>query len=99
GATVFLSLRRLLGARAAALVAVGAFVFAPFDIPSVSYDTVGSGLFAAGCLLGFLARRDPRARLPAGICLGIAAFAYPPLIAGAIAACVAGLFPNGLRRR
>ena len=29
-----------------------AFTFVPFDIPSVSYDSLGSGLFTAGTLLG-----------------------------------------------
>jgi hypothetical protein len=87
GTVTWLALRRLLGLRTAALVGIAAFVFVPFDIPSVSYDSAGSAFFTAGCLLGFLARSDPRARLPAGIALGVAAFAYPPLLVGVVAVC------------
>jgi hypothetical protein len=87
GGATFVSLRRLLGFTAATVVAAIAFLFVPFDIPSVSYDSLGSGLFTAGCLLGFLSRRDPRVRVPAGLCLGLAAFAYPPLIVAVVCAC------------
>jgi hypothetical protein len=91
GVATFLSLRRLLGLGAATVVAAVAFVFVPFDIPSVGYDSLASALFTAGCLLGFHARDVPRARLAAGICLGFAAFVYPPLVLGVVAACAVRL--------
>jgi len=88
GFAVWSSLKRAAGAGIATLAAVAAFAFVPFDIPSVSYDSLGSGLFTAGSLLGFLALSRPRARLSAGICLGFAAFAYPPLVLAVSASCV-----------
>ena len=38
---------------------LAAFTFVPFNIPSVSYDSLGSGLFTAGTLLGLLALAPP----------------------------------------
>jgi len=87
GVAVGVSLRRVAGLGIATLAGVAAFAFVPFDIPSVSYDSLGSGLFTAGTLLGFLALSRPRARLWAGICLGLAAFAYPPLLLAVAASC------------
>jgi hypothetical protein len=84
---IVVSLRRLLDVPRAALVAVAAVPFVPFDIHSISYNTLACGLFSAGCVLGVHATRGPRRSLAfavAAICLGLAAFAYPPL-AGAVA--------------
>ena len=51
-AAVFVGLRSVLrSASAALLAAVAAVAFVPFDIHSLSYNTLGSGLFTAGCLL------------------------------------------------
>jgi hypothetical protein len=55
----------------------------------VSYDTLGRGLFTAGCLLGFWSLRDPErqgVRVLAGLCHGLAVFVYPTLI-GAVVVC------------
>ena len=58
GAAIFVSLRGVLRSGAAALLlACTAVAFAPFDIHSLSYNTIGGGLFTAGCLLGYLSLR------------------------------------------
>jgi hypothetical protein len=94
GASVSVALRRVAGATTAFLAGLAAFSFVPFAIPSVSYDSLGSGLFTAGTLLGFLSLARPRARPWAGLCLGLAAFSYPPLILGVVASCALRLFVN-----
>ncbi|HST26731.1 MAG TPA: hypothetical protein VLJ76_12155 [Gaiellaceae bacterium] len=89
GAAVFVSLRSALRSGAAALLcAVCAVAFVPFDIHSLSYNTIGGGLFTVGCLLGYLALRDPRAvwLVVAGASSGLAVFAYPSLIVAVVAA-------------
>lgn len=98
---VAVSLRGLLDAPRAALVAVAAVAFVPFDIHSLSYNTLASGLLTAGCLLGFAATRK-RARgsafAAAATCLALAAFAYPPLL-GAVAAAGVGWIVVARRAR
>jgi len=87
---VYRSLRLFLGWRRSLLIALAAVAFVPFAIRSLSYDSVGSALFTAGCFLGVRSLFDPRARtdrLLAAACLGLAAFAYPPLVI-AVALCV-----------
>jgi hypothetical protein len=90
GVAAFVSLRGVLRSTAAALLlAVCAVAFVPFDIHSLSYNTLGSGLFTAGCLLGYLSL-EPGSTRPwlviAGVCHGLAVFAYPSLVV-AVAAC------------
>jgi hypothetical protein len=99
GAAVVVSLRRLAGVAMATLAGLAVFLFVPFDIPSVSYDSLGAGLFAAGSLLGYLTLGRPRARPWAGLCLGLAAFAYPPLVLGVAASCAARLWLQPGARR
>ena len=80
---VYGSARLLLDARRAAVVALACVAFVPFAIHSVSYDSAGSALFTAGCLLGLRPLIEPRRRwsgIVGGVCLGLAAFAYPPLL-------------------
>jgi len=88
----FVSLRRLVRSDAAAVaLALPAVAFVPFDVHSLSYNTLGCGLFTAGSLLAFAAapgRGGRRRLLVAGACLGLAVFAYPPLVAAG-AACLA----------
>jgi hypothetical protein len=98
------SLRHMLDVPRAALVAASVVPFVPFDIHSVSYNTLACGLFTAGCLLGVHATGSPRSRrfafAAAAICLGLAAFAYPPLVgAVAVAASVWIALAHGARRR
>jgi hypothetical protein len=87
-AAVFLSLRGVLRSGSAALLAaVAAVAFVPFDIHSLSYNTLGSGLITAGSLLGFRSLA-PRAGagwlVAAGICSGLAVFAYPSLVVAVV---------------
>jgi hypothetical protein len=88
--SVFLSLRGMLRSGSAALLAaLAAVAFVPFDIHSLSYNSLGSGLFTAGCLLGFrslAARASAWWLVVAGICHGLAVFAYPSLVVAVVAA-------------
>lgn len=83
------SLRPMLPLRTGALVGLAAVAFVPFEIHSLSYNTMGGGFLTAGCLLGFLSLREPErrgVRAAAGLCLGLTAFSYPPLgVAAAVA--------------
>jgi hypothetical protein len=94
-ASVFLGLRGVLrNGSAALLAAISAVAFVPFDIHSLSYNTLGSGLFTAGCMLGFrsLAQRSSFWWLVvAGLCHGLAVFAYPSLAVAVVAAFAARL--------
>jgi hypothetical protein len=88
-AAVAASLRPVLATRHAVLVGLAAVAFVPFGIHGLSYDTLGGGLFTAGCFLGFACLREPERRwfrLLGGLCHGLAVFAYPPLLL-AVAAC------------
>jgi hypothetical protein len=94
-ASVFVGLRGVLRSGSAALLAaVAAVAFVPFDIHSLSYNTLGSGLFTAGCMLGFRSL-TPRSSfgwlVVAGLCHGLAVFAYPSLAVAVIAAFAARL--------
>ncbi len=100
GGTVFVALRGVLRSGAAALLlAICAVAFVPFDIHSLSYNTLGGGLFTAGCLLGYLSleRESSLAWLVlGGLCHGLAVFAYPSL---AVAVAVCFLLRLGLARQ
>ena len=102
-AAVFVGLRGVLrNASAALLAAVAAVAFAPFDIHSLSYNTLGGGLFTAGCMLGYRSLA-PRSNswwlVVAGACHGLAIFAYPSLAAAVVAAFAARLALNSPRWR
>ncbi|HEX3455339.1 MAG TPA: hypothetical protein VHS03_11985 [Gaiellaceae bacterium] len=81
---MFVSLRRVLGSGSAALLCAStAVAFVPFDIHSLSYNTIGGGLFAAGLVLAYC----PSGRawlVVAGVCHGLAVFAYPSLAVAVI---------------
>jgi hypothetical protein len=99
---VVLALRPVLEIRRATLVGLAAVAFVPFDIHSVSYDTLGCGLFTAGCLLGFRSLREPEwrgVRVSAGLCHGLAVFVYPTLIGAAVVCYVLRLALAGGRAR
>ncbi len=94
-AAVFVGLRSVVRRASVTLLAsVPAVVFVPFDIRSLSYKTLGSGLFTAGCFLAFRALA-PRASswwlVVGGLCHGLAVFAYPSLAGAVVAAFVARL--------
>ncbi len=92
GGAVFVSMRGVLRSGAAALLlAICTVAFVPFDVHSLSYNTLGSGLFTAGCLLGYLSLQPGSSRvwlLVAGVCHGLAVFAYPSLLV-AVVVCFA----------
>ena len=103
-AAVFVSLRGVLRSGSAALLAaIAAVAFVPFDLHSLSYNTLGSGLVTAGCLLGFRSVAKGAGAgwlVAAGLCSGLAVFAYPSLLV-AVAAAFAiriGLDPPRWRR-
>jgi hypothetical protein len=102
-ASVLLGLRGMLQSGSAALLAaIAAVAFVPFDIHSLSYNTLGTGLFTAGCMLGFrsLAVRSGAWWLvAAGLCHGLAVFAYPSLAVAVVAAFVARLALEPAGRR
>ena len=86
---VVLALRSVLETRRAVLVGLAVVAFVPFNIHSLSYNTLGGGLFTAGCFLGFNCLMQPErrgTRILAGLCHGLAVFVYPTLVA-AVAAC------------
>ena len=88
GAAIFVSLRSVLRSGAAALLlACTAVAFAPFDIHSLSYNTIGGGLFTAGCVLGYLSLRPATSvawLVVAGVLSGLAVFAYPSLVVAVV---------------
>lgn len=101
---VFVSLRGVLRNGAAALLAaVAAVAFVPFDIHSLSYNTLGGGLFTAGCVLAFRSLTPRAGRgwpVVAGVCHGLAVFAYPSLAVAVVVgfALRIGLEPRRWRR-
>jgi hypothetical protein len=88
GGAILVSLRGTLRSGAAALLlASTAVAFVPFDIHGLSYNTIGGGLFTAGCVLGFLSLRPGTSLawlVVAGICHGLAVFAYPSLVVAVV---------------
>ena len=92
---VFVGLRSVLQSASAALLAsVAAVAFVPFDIHSLSYNTLGSGLFTAGCLLAFRSLAPQSSvwwLVAAGLCHGFAVFAYPSLAVAVVMAFAARL--------
>ena len=88
-AAVFVGLRSVLrSASSALLAAVAAVAFVPFDIHSLSYNTLGSGLFTAGCLSrsAHSAAVEHLWLVVAGLCHGFAVFAYPLLAVAVVTA-------------
>jgi hypothetical protein len=88
-AAVFAAVRPLVGSRKALVIGSAVVLFAVFAIRDLSYNTLGSGLFTAGCLLAFLWVHRGRAFL-AAVSLALAAFAYLPLLGAVAVVCVAG---------
>ena len=93
---VFTSLRTLLQWPQALLVASICLVFVPFNIPNLSYNSMGAGFFVMGCFLGWKAIATSAggvgmkpARLGslgiAGLCHALSVVAYPTMIVPVIA--------------
>ncbi len=80
---VFLYTKFFLKWSTALLVASICIVFIPFNIPNLSYNTMGSGFFTAGCFWGawvISTRRNTAYLFFSGLCHGLAIFSYPTLI-------------------
>jgi hypothetical protein len=80
---VFLYIRTLIRWSTALLIASICVVFIPFNIPNLSYNTMGIGFFTAGCCWGIWVistRRNPAYLLFSGFCHGLAIFSYPTLL-------------------
>ena len=93
---VFSSLRAFLRWPQALLVASICLVFVPFNIPNLSYNSMGAGFFAMGCFLGLKAiiplpgdgttqPTRPASLCLAGLCHALSVVAYPTMIVAAIA--------------
>jgi hypothetical protein len=102
-ACVYAGLRSVTRTRTEALLpALVAVAFVPFNLPDLSYNTLGAGFFAAGSFLAvrFLATGSVPAAAAAGLAHGLAVFAYPPFAAGVLVeGCVVLLAERGKRRR
>lgn len=80
---VFLYIRTLIRWSTALLTASICVVFIPFNIPNLSYNTMGIGFFTAGCFWGIWViskRGNPAYLLFSGFCHGLAIFSYPTLL-------------------
>jgi len=99
-AVVFSSLRAFLRWPPALLISSICLVFIPFNIPNLSYNSMGAGFFAMGCFLGLKVIGAPRGAAEArpcrpvslvfaGLCHALAVVAYPTIIVAAIAYMVA----------
>ncbi|HEY3316898.1 MAG TPA: hypothetical protein VGK50_00530 [Coriobacteriia bacterium] len=90
----FAFLRTVMRWEVALIACLLPLVSAPFNIPSLSYNSMGSGLLAAGMIVGAWAAVHGRTRrwlLAAGVLHGLAVFAYPTL-GVAVFAFAAALF-------
>jgi hypothetical protein len=80
---VLLAIKNLVKWSTALLISLTCVVFIPFNIPNLSYNTLGSGFFTSGCFLGtwiILNRKNPAYLFFAGICHSLAIFSYPILL-------------------
>ncbi len=80
--SVFLGLRPLLGTSRSILPSLLPVAFVPFNLPDLSYNNLGSGLFVAGCFLGLrsLVGGGRGASAAAGLMHGLAIFVYPSYV-------------------
>ena len=102
-ACAYLALSRVLGRMSAVLVSLVAVAFVPLNIPNLSYNTLGGGLFAISVFLGasyLLSGGGLLTLFCSSIAAGLASFAYPPLILAGIFLSVillARSHPNNLK--
>lgn len=83
-ASVFFALRKRIEWPAALVICTMCVAFIPFNIPNLSYNTLGSALFTTGMFLamrGVFDREAPSAFAAAGLAHGLAIVAYPSMIA------------------
>ena len=82
GYNVFLAVRKTVGDAGAILIALMPVLFVPFNIPTLSYNTMGMGLLTIGVCASLRAVESTRPRrlfVVAGIAHGLACVAYPSL--------------------
>jgi hypothetical protein len=79
----WLAIRRLVGRSVALIAVLPCLAFVYFNIPSLTYNTLGLGFLAIGCFLGYLGGTTGRRRwlVMAGAAHGLACVAYPSLAA------------------
>ncbi|NML47794.1 hypothetical protein HHL11_28860 [Ramlibacter sp. G-1-2-2] len=78
GWVVFLAARRALHWRHALLAGALCLLFVPFNIHSISYNTMGSGFLTVSCFMAMRGERRAAWAL-AGLALGLAILVYPTL--------------------
>ncbi len=67
----------------ALFISLSAIAFIPFNIPNLSYNTLGSGFFTIGCLLGMrviLCNKEPRYLFFSGLFHGLTVLSYPSML-------------------
>jgi hypothetical protein len=84
GATVFATIRRHVSWPLALVAAMVGVVFVPHSIQNLGYNVLGSGFLAMSGFIAVRAAERPRGEghhlFWAGLCGGLASFAYPPLV-------------------
>jgi hypothetical protein len=100
---VFLGIRPFARSTAEALLpSLLPIVFVPFNLPDLSYNTIASGFFTAGCFLALRSvASDKRGFIAAaGLAQGLAICAYPTFVAPALilGVVLAIVERNALRR-
>jgi hypothetical protein len=107
GVSAFRLARTRLPTHAAFLAGAACAPFVPYGVPSLSYNTLGCGLLAAGLFVTTRALLD-RGPVPmvlrdplywGGFLMGAAAFAYPTLVSSAVVASAAVFVLAGGGRR
>jgi hypothetical protein len=80
---VFRVSKKLIGWQTALLIACSCLAFIPFNIPSLSYNTLGCGFLTLGMIAGFSGiqhNKDSKYLFYSGILLALAVISYPTLV-------------------
>lgn len=81
--SIFLVLRNIFKWQTALIISSATALFFPFNIPNLSYNTLGGGLFTAGCFFGLWLiwnRKNPYYLFISGLLHGLAIISYPTLL-------------------
>lgn len=85
GLCVWFAIRRVVGRPVAAIAALPCVAFIYFNIPSLTYNTLGLGFLTVGSFLGYYAISEDKRWFPvAGAAHGLAVVAYPSLAAAVL---------------
>jgi|GEM_PF-1368589 len=85
--SIFLALKNTLKRSAALAVSLMVVAFVPFNIPNLSYDTLGMGFFTISCFLGLwiiLDKKNYYYLFFSGLAQGLAVISYPTLFVPSI---------------